>query len=144
MRIMRRDPERWAILARLLRRGGKFTMVGTNEGRKRMFFAPYTYFAQLPDGTGTYDVVTITGSRVAVRARPSRTAPVLGRLSHRVVRVHWVQGRPVRTGDWYRITMPDGRTGYVPSRYAKSPVDYRAGFVKHEGRWTLYAALAGD
>ncbi len=142
-KIMRDDPKRWAILARILRNGGKFTTAGSGKDRRRMFFAPYTYFAELPGGVGAYDVVTVVGTRVNVRARPSASAPVIAKLSHQVVRVVWSkQGR--RTKGWTRIKLADGRTGYVRSSFAKSPVDYRAGFVKYKGRWVMSVFVAGD
>jgi hypothetical protein len=139
IRTMRRNPKRWAILARILRHGGKFF---TAKNGVRNFYAPYTFFAELP-GVGPYDVVTVVGTRVNVRARPSAKAKVLGKLSHAVVRVDWGKRGP-RAARWLKIKMPDGRSGYVLKKFTKSPVDYRAGFVKYKGRWVMNVFVAGD
>lgn len=144
VKMMRGNPKRWAVLARLLRQGGKFTMTGTaSGGRARMFFAPYTYFAELPGGIGAYDVVTVVGERVNVRARPNPKAEVIAKLSHKVVKVDWGKAGP-RNQTWTKIKLPDGRSGYVLAKYARSPVDYRAGFVKVNGRWMMRVFVAGD
>ena len=38
----------------------------------------------------------------------------------------------------------DGKEGFMASRYIKSPIGYRAGFEKVNGRWRIFFFLAGD
>ena len=45
---------------------------------------------------------------------------------------------------WQRVEMADGRAGYVRSTDLRSPVDYRAGFRKIDGRWRMITFIAGD
>ena len=51
---------------------------------------------------------------------------------------------PYAESEWTRIKLRDGRTGYISSRYVRSPIDYRAVFNKMDGRWRMTAFVAGD
>jgi hypothetical protein len=42
------------------------------------------------------------------------------------------------------VTLADGRSGYIHSRFVRSPVDYRAYFARKDGRWRMVMLLAGD
>ena len=45
---------------------------------------------------------------------------------------------------WKRVQLADGRTGYMASRYVRSPIEHRALFEFENGRWWLMAYVAGD
>jgi hypothetical protein len=45
---------------------------------------------------------------------------------------------------WRRVQLGEGRTGYIASRYVRSPTDHRAIFEFENGRWWLMAYVAGD
>jgi hypothetical protein len=45
---------------------------------------------------------------------------------------------------WQRAQTADGRSGYVRSSELRSPIDYRAGFRKIDGRWRMIVFIAGD
>jgi hypothetical protein len=150
-KAMSDDPARWATLARILRRGGRFMRTKwqcrTGGGAKPCilpgFIAPYTYYAMPPKGRDAFETMVITGSRVNVRAAPRGSAKVVARLSHRIVTVP-KKPSTKRSEQWVEIELPRGRTGFVSRRYAVSPIDYRAGFVKEGGRWQMTFFLAGD
>ncbi|HSE31218.1 MAG TPA: hypothetical protein VLA93_06545 [Pyrinomonadaceae bacterium] len=38
----------------------------------------------------------------------------------------------------------DGQSGYMAEEFIRSPIDYRAGFAKQEGRWVMIFFIAGD
>ncbi|MDH3235305.1 MAG: SH3 domain-containing protein [Alphaproteobacteria bacterium] len=150
-KVMRGDPARWATLARILRRGGRFertkwqcrTKTGPRPCILPGFIAPYTYYANPPKGRDAFETMVITASGVNVRAAPSRSAKIVGRLSHRIVATPKKPRKDV-PNDWVEIELPGGKRGFVARRFAVSPIDYRAGFVKEGGRWQMTFFLAGD
>ena len=141
VRIMRNEPSRWKILEQVLRGGGKFKTFSTADGPERMFFAPYTYFAELGDGDSPFEIAVVTGENVNVRATPSRTARVIKQLSNWVVHV---PSPIIDEKPWIKIRIPQGSTGYVHASHIARPTDFRAGFEMHEGNWKLRVFLAGD
>ncbi|HUT47957.1 MAG TPA: SH3 domain-containing protein [Alphaproteobacteria bacterium] len=155
-KAMRGDPARWATLARILRRGGRFERTKwqcrTKSGPKPCilpgFIAPYTYYANPPKGRDAFETMVITASGVNVRADPRRSAKVVARLSHRIVTTPKTPRKNVSPKnvlrDWVEIELPGGKRGFVARRFAVSPIDYRAGFVKEGGRWQMTFFLAGD
>lgn len=56
-----------------------------------------------------------------------------------------VEGIEWQEGDaWWRVRLADGREGFVRRGDLRSPVDYRAGFQRIDGRWRMIAFIAGD
>jgi hypothetical protein len=45
---------------------------------------------------------------------------------------------------WVPVVLADGQKGYVAADYIRSPIDYRAIFVKKGGKWIMTAFIAGD
>jgi hypothetical protein len=122
----------WAELGTALALGGGFDEDGA-------FVAPYTS-SEWPDDRDAFEHVAIVGSIVRVRAAPAADAVVVATVGLEIV------GRAQEQPDsaWMAIALPDGRTGYVDSRYVRSPLGYRARFEKVEGRWRLTSFVAGD
>jgi hypothetical protein len=151
VKAMQGDPARWRALARVLRGGGRFQRTkwqcrskkGTVPCVLPGFIAPYTYYAMPPKGRDAHEIMVITGSGVNVRAAPNPKARVVARLSHRIVTVP-KKPSTKRSESWVEIELPHGKRGFVSRRYAVSPIDYRAGFVKEDGRWQMTFFLAGD
>jgi len=78
---------------------------------------------------------------VRVRAATVLDARIVTHVDFAIVRAN----RPkADTPGWSGIELPDGRTGFVSSRYVRSPIDHRALFQFHDGRWWLTAYVAGD
>ncbi len=75
-----------------------------------------------------------------MRGRPFLGAPIIAALSYDVVPMANERG----SNGWEAIRLPDGRTGYIATRYVRRPIDYRAIFIKRSGRWLLKALVAGD
>jgi len=151
LKVMRGDAKRWQTLARILRRGGRFERTKwrcrTKDGAKPCvlpgFIAPYTYWANPPSGRDAYETMVIIGSGVNIRANPNRSARVVARLSYRIVATPKKPRKNV-PDDWVEIEWPRGKRGFVARRFAVSPIDYRVGFVKENGRWQMTFFLAGD
>ncbi|MGZ8998844.1 MAG: SH3 domain-containing protein [Allosphingosinicella sp.] len=56
-----------------------------------------------------------------------------------VERVEWAGENP-----WWKVRLADGREGYVRGVDLRSPVDYRAGFERIDGRWQMTVFITGD
>ena len=120
-------------LEQILPLGGKF--VGTGETRS--FWAPYVYSA-FPDSHDVFQSLVVIGEKVPLRQTPKGDAHVMALLSHDIVEI----GK--KEGDWQQIKTADGRHGWVEKRSVRSPIGYRAGFLKMDGKWRMNALVAGD
>ncbi|HYC62042.1 MAG TPA: hypothetical protein VEK79_20995 [Thermoanaerobaculia bacterium] len=124
------EPGRWEDLERLLTLGGSFR----GEGESRSFWAPYVYSAW-PDSHDAFEQLAITGEHVPLRESSEPGSRIIATLSYDIVE---------RTDQANRIRTADGKTGYVDPQHVRSPVGYRAGFMKTNGQWRMNALVAGD
>ena len=122
----------WDELGTALAFGGAF--------REGGHFAASYVFARWPEPFDSFGHVAVLGTNVRVRTQPDLKSRILTALSFDVVPL----AAPVGDSEWARIKLRDGRTGYISSRYVRSPVDYRALFNKVDGRWRMTAFVAGD
>jgi hypothetical protein len=129
-----KSPEKsqlWATLGFVLALGGRFQEDST-------FYAPYLVEGTSGDG---FETIVALGANVAVHARPASTSQVVDTLSFEEV-TKWREKSTTR--GWEPIRTSKGRTGWVLQRHLRSPIDYRAGFVRRHGQWWLRALVAGD
>lgn len=135
------DSKIWQTLEDILTLGGNFSP------DRQEFWAPYV-FAAFPDNKDAFSYLAIVGENVNVRARPHHDAPVLSKLSYDLVKkldnLPVLEETPAGPRRWLKIATPQGRAGYVAAHYTHSPLDYRAGFKKINGRWLMAALVAGD
>lgn len=141
MRAMKKEPQRWAILSDILRKGGKFRKEGGVAGSRkvRAFYAPYTFFAAVPGADAT---VILVGPDVPVRAAPSPDAKVVKYFSDEALAV--VFGGKADNKSWFEVKWSGGRTGFVSGDRIATDAGPRAGFVKYKGKWKMHVFLAGD
>jgi hypothetical protein len=134
-RIGDADSPLWDELGTVLALGGSFQGPDT-------FVAPYV-FSRWPDRFDAFEHVVLTGANVRVRSAPQADAPVRATLSFAVLPLPRGAGAG---GDepWQPVRLEDGGTGYVASRFVRSPIDYRAIFAFAAGRWRLATFVAGD
>jgi hypothetical protein len=136
------DSRLWQEFSTILSLGGTFS---TSEG-KRMFWAPYT-FSTFPDDLDAFEHAAIVGENVRVRSQPNETASIVTSLSYDIVKATFPNSDNLDKGDvpgWVKVVDPDGRDGYVASKYIRSPIDYRMGFERSRGKWLITAFIAGD
>lgn len=136
------DSKLWNELSTVLALGGTFS---TYE-RKRSFWAPYI-FSTFPDDLDAFEHAAIVGENVRVRSQPNTTASIITNLSYDIVKSTFPNSDNLEEGDalgWVRVVVPDGRNGYVASKYIRSPIDYRIGFEKIRGKWLITSFIAGD
>jgi hypothetical protein len=121
----------WATLGSVLALGGRFL-------EDSMFYAPYLISGTSGDG---FETLVVLGANVPVHAGPASTFGVIDTLSFEEV-TKWREKSTIR--EWEPIRTSKGRTGWVLQRNLRSPIDYRAGFVRRQGRWWLRTLVAGD
>lgn len=127
------DSRLWEVLSTLLALGGVFEP----DGR---FMAPYV-FALWPSNKDPLDHVVALSAGTRVHSAPSAGAAVIAILDFSIVeRV----GALATDGRWEQVRLRGGHTGFVDSRFVRSPVDYRISFAKREGRWEIVSLIAGD
>lgn len=127
------DSRVWEVLATVLALGG--SRAG-DEG----FIAPYIH-SSWPNGVDGFEHVAVIGERVRVRRAPSADAEEIAHVSFEVL----ARGKDDKAPeDWTSVTLSNGQSGYISSRFVRSPIDYRAFFSRKEGRWWMVMLLAGD
>ncbi|HET9252191.1 MAG TPA: SH3 domain-containing protein [Candidatus Eisenbacteria bacterium] len=128
----------WREMGTVLALGGSF------QGSSR-FVAPYVFSEWPSQGADAFEHVAVIGSNVRVRAEPRQDAPVIARLSYRIVAVG--SGAPARgpeAREWVAVRLEDGRKGYMSRAYVRSPVDYRILCSKTPRGWVVDSFVAGD
>ncbi|HET9532073.1 MAG TPA: SH3 domain-containing protein [Blastocatellia bacterium] len=132
------DSEFWNTMMKVLALGGTFDGAGR-------FMAPYTY-SKFPDEIDGFTHGAVLGENVRVRKEPALDGSVAGTLSYDIVKVvEWGAKQAVANNqNWVLVSLRDGAKGYVAKTYIRSPIDYRAGFEKRDGRWMLTFFVSGD
>ena len=133
------DSELWEELTAVLALGGTFENEST-------FVAPYV-FSRWPSRYDAFEYLAVIGSGVRIRSEPDSKATMVGKVSFEVVQRGRTNSRSLTTAEaesWEPIRLGLGRVGYVAKRFLRSPVGYRAYFVRHDGRWTMTTFIAGD
>ncbi|MEE3715396.1 SH3 domain-containing protein [Tumidithrix elongata RA019] len=93
--------------------------------------------------------VAIVGENISVYEHPNAQSAVIAALSNEAVKKTPLTDknsylREERKNGWIGITLSNGRSGFVRSRYAYSELGYRASFEKFEGEWKMVSFLVGD
>lgn len=131
----------WNTLSDVLALGGSFE----TSGGEKYFCAPYVFsdFPAKVNGEelmGVHEYAAIVGQKVNVRSRPNLNAPIITSLSYDIVKLD--QSSNTNSQGWFKILAPT--SGYVSSKFVRTPFDYRACFKKSKGKWVMTALVAGD
>jgi hypothetical protein len=148
-KIDRKDSKFWDEFLRVIKNGGKFDGDGRNKFAS--FSAPYT-FSSWPADLDSFDYSVIFGSDVNLRESPSPDAKIVERLSYNIVKPDYDRSKKVKDGpgkddfliEWMKVETLGGKAGFIRAQYVRSPIDYRAGFVKKRGVWRMTYFIAGD
>jgi len=137
------NSEFWSELLKVMTNGGTFS----EEDGSKMFSAPYT-FDGFPEDLDVFDYSSIFGNNVNLRVKPDLSSKTVTQLSYNIVKVDY-QNSVKKSGSedeysWLKIETLGGKKGFVKSEFVRSPIDYRAGFVKKNGRWKMTFFIAGD
>ena len=123
----------WEELGTVLSMGGSFFDEHT-------FVAPYV-FSKWPESVDSFEHIAIVGANVRVRSEPKPDAPPIDAVSFVILPV----ASDARvTDEAWRAVKIESRVGFVSSRFARSPIDYRAIFSGQSGQWRLVTFVAGD
>jgi hypothetical protein len=131
----------WSELPKLLFLGSAVV----KQGKLSEVCAPYVYF-KWPDNAPDEANAAIIAREALVKARPSASAATLQTLSYDLVNVSdWEVADESKDGKqiWVAVRTPAG-TGYLPQEQARSPLEYRACFVKRDGNWRLTGLEVGE
>ena len=125
----------WTELERILTLGGTFT----RNAPAPQFWAPYVYSAW-PESQDAFSSLAIIATDVPLHQDASQSSPAIATLSLDIVQ----RGPATDNERWTDVVTKDGRNGWVETKFARSPIGYRAGFVKTNGKWRMNALVAGD
>lgn len=133
----------WNELQFILTHGGAFQ----TEGKNKTFFAPYIY-SNFPEDLDAFKYNAISDKNIKLLATPFLTAPTVAALSYNFVEVDFQHSLKDKTNNekysWLKVETLGGKKGFVPARFVRSPIGYRAGFEKKKGLWKMVFLVAGD
>jgi hypothetical protein len=144
------DAPFWQYLERSLAIGCINTTPG-NPPDDTSWACPYVF--QAPEITDAFEDVFIVGEGVEVHTEANASSPVVEVVSNEILKsdsqtlgtLSEAQLRAIETFEgWRPVILPEGRRGFVSSRYAYSPIGYRAIFAKVDGAWKMQAFVSGD
>ncbi|NOT48673.1 MAG: SH3 domain-containing protein [Acidobacteria bacterium] len=148
-KINAKDSKFWEEFLAVIKNGGAFD--GQGKNKYSSFTAPYL-FSSWPEDIDGFEYIAVFGSDVNLRERPSADAKIVSTLSYNVVKPNNDESTTIKTGpgeddwefDWRKVETLGGKSGFVKAKYARSSIDYRAGFEKIRGVWKLTFLVAGD
>jgi hypothetical protein len=118
------DSPMWKELSEILRLGGSF--------REGMFWAPYVY-SNWPETFDSFESVAAIRDGVPVYAKADANSEAVRRVDWEILKL--LENK----GEWMHV-----EGGWVRSSDVRSPIGYRAGFMKESGVWKLNALVRGD
>lgn len=118
-------------------------MGSTEEGG--IISAPYLFLG-FPAEVDVFGHVVVVGESVRIRSEPSLSGEVLGSLTYQVVESALDGANPTDADGytWYPIRLATGERGWIADSFVWSPIGYRIGFEKQDGRWRILYFVAGD
>jgi hypothetical protein len=134
-----KDSKVWAALSLVVEGGGNFDA-------PVQFSAPYVSSA-FPSDLDAFEHLVVTADDAVLRAAPNANATVVRKLDLDILTIVKSASKPQHEAgpnDWSEVKDAKGVQGFVLDRDVRSPLDYRALFVKQKGRWVITSFLAGD
>ncbi len=101
---------------------------------------PHIFTVDVGEVSGISEDVLVTGEDVNLRAAASTSAASKGKISWELIKAK----DGIVADGWTPVTTADGKSGFIKSNYLRSPIDYRAGFERKNGKWMMTFFLAGD
>ena len=139
--LQKTDSPLWTELPKVLFLGSaRVKQEGSDE-----VCAPYVYFrwpANAPDDANA----AVIAREAIVQVRPSAASPALLTMAYDLVHVtDWEVGDEDQnnTQIWVAVKTAAG-AGYLPQEQVRSPLEYRACFVKRDGNWRLSGLEVGE
>lgn len=124
----------WAALQDTLSQPGYFDDQGE-------FWMPHQWQITLPASLDPAITYFVAGENVSLRQTGSRSAPIVGLISHEIVIVPDFQ----TDTEYQRVLLTDGTRGFMHRDFLWSMIGHRAALVKSDaGDWQLCTFVAGD
>jgi hypothetical protein len=139
--LQKADSPLWSELPKVLFLG---SVRVKREGSEEIC-APYVYFkwpANAPDDANA----AVIAREAIVQTRPSAGSPALSTAAYDLVHVtDWEVVDEDKNGKqiWVAVKTAAG-TGYLPQEQVRSPLEYRACFIKRDGNWRLSGLEVGE
>lgn len=148
-RVWKKQADFWPEFLAVIKNGGRF--VGEGKNKLNSFSAPYL-FLDMPEDLDIFEYYAVFGNNVNLRESPNANAPEITQLSYNILKIDEPSAVKRKTGpgeedwkyEWHKIETLGGLSGWIKAEYVRSSVDYRAGFEKKRGKWTMTFFLAGD
>jgi hypothetical protein len=132
----------WVELPKILFLGGAFVK---RDKATAEFCGPYVHY-KWPDNAPADASGAIIAKEALMKTKPSATAETLLTLSYDLVKVlDWEIADEDKTSrqKWVQIQAGAG-AGFVPEEQVRSPLEYRACFVKSGAAWRMTALEVGE
>ena len=132
----------WVELPKILFLGGAFVKRAKATAE---FCAPYVHY-KWPDNAPADASGAVIAKEALMKTKPSATTETLLTLSYDLVKVlDWEIADEDKTSGqkWVQIQTRAG-AGYVPEEQIRSPLEYRACFVKSGAGWRMTALEVGE
>ena len=132
----------WVELPKVLFLGGVFVKRDRNVVE---FCAPYVYY-KWPESAAEDAFGAIIAKETLLKAAPAANSATLATLSYDLVAVvDWevADTQKENPQKWIKLETRGGE-GYVPEEHVRSPLEYRACFVKTGARWRMSALEVGE
>lgn len=137
------DSPFWDEFLPVITNGGKFSKT---EGAPNDFFIAPFIVDNFPEDPGASEYNVIFGSNVSLRAKPETNARTVGKLSYNIVEITETikdKNNAEKTA-WYAVKTLGGKSGFVKAEFVRGRMDYRAGFLKKDGKWKLMYFIYGQ
>ena len=121
----------WHELGTILKLGG-----GLHEGS---VWAPYVY-AKWPEAVDAFSHVAAIRKGVVIRGTPESGGNEVAAVDWEILELTPAKEVP----GWRHVRTADKKEGWVSESDVRSPIGYRAGFLKESGQWKMNALVAGD
>jgi hypothetical protein len=133
--------EFWSEFLPVITGGGSFIKDGSNK----LFFAPFT-FNSFPENIDAFSHSVIFGTKVSLRSKADANSRAVANLSYNIVEIleSVKDSNNSEKVAWYEVKTLGGKRGFVKAEFVRSPIDYRAGFERKNGKWKMTIFVAGD
>ncbi len=132
----------WTELPKLLFLGGAFVK---RANKQYEFCAPYVYY-KWPEQADADASGAVIAKDALMKASPASNAKTLQALAYDLVKVlDWEVADEAKDSNqkWVQIETKAG-VGYLPEEQIRSPLEYRACFLKRAAGWRMTALEVGE
>jgi hypothetical protein len=138
------DSPLWSELPKVLFLGSSFVKQDRKDKASEVC-APYVYFKWPADAPDAANAAVITREAL-LKAGPAASTATLQTLSYDLLHVaNWEVADDNKDSKqiWVAVRGKTG-TGYLPQEQVRSPLEYRACFVKRDGNWRMCGLEVGE